>query len=363
MKLRKTGLLCFNVILFAFFHFKSNSQVNNSVATTDYSGELAKMINIPNSPESQAFTKYGEYNVNMMAGTPEISIPLYTIQGREINLPISLTYDASGIKVAQMASQVGLGWNLSLGGRISRITNGLPDDFLTGHYKTIHDEGVRSKILAYLNTNNFANHDAALEYMDFLYDISLNEVDTQPDLYAINVLGLNDIIVFDSNTNEMLPRALKNSRIKVEVTFENNNDTYNTKHIKEWIVTDDDGTKYYFSDAEVTRRTIDDIGPTNSGTFDISYNSSWVLKKIESANGKDVYEFNYSGDVFQIQEQFGHEAVTITNTIVSTQTQYNGGLTSAIAAPVSIKQKILTLFYIITIPFLSIPLGLGMIWK
>ena len=97
----------------------------------DVQKELERQVQIPNTPEAQAFEKYGNTSVSLYTGTPNISIPIYTIPGRELSLPISLTYDASGVKVSQMASQAGLSWNLNVGGRISRTVNGLIDDYIS----------------------------------------------------------------------------------------------------------------------------------------------------------------------------------------------------------------------------------------
>ena len=105
--------------------------ITTSTAQIDYADEVSQMVRIPNSPEAQAFAAYGNTDVNLHAGVPNIAIPLYTHQGIEMDLPVSLTYDASGIKVEQMATWVGLAWNLNAGGRISRITNGQPDDFIS----------------------------------------------------------------------------------------------------------------------------------------------------------------------------------------------------------------------------------------
>ena len=90
----------------------------------DYTTELQRFAKIPNSPEAAAFQKYGNTPVNLYTGGTNVAVPIYTYPGREMDLPISLTYDASGIKVSQMATTVGLGWNLNVGGRISRNTNG-----------------------------------------------------------------------------------------------------------------------------------------------------------------------------------------------------------------------------------------------
>ena len=76
------------------------------------------------TPEASAFKKYGEESVNDYTGTADISVPLYTIKCKDIEIPLVLRYDASGIKVEQEASWVGLGWNLMVGGCINYVCAG-----------------------------------------------------------------------------------------------------------------------------------------------------------------------------------------------------------------------------------------------
>lgn len=63
----------------------------------------------------------------MATGVPDISIPIYTIRLGAFELPVRLSYHASGIRVNDVASTVGLGWTLDAGGCISRSVNGAPD--------------------------------------------------------------------------------------------------------------------------------------------------------------------------------------------------------------------------------------------
>ena len=49
------------------------------------------------TPEASAFKKYGEELVNEYTGTADISVPLYTIKCKDIEIPLVLRYDASGI--------------------------------------------------------------------------------------------------------------------------------------------------------------------------------------------------------------------------------------------------------------------------
>lgn len=171
----KTKTIAPCLLLFFVMTFQMTfAQIEDS--SFDPAAESVRLAPTPTSPEAQAFTKYGNTPVNMYTGTPNIQIPIYTHQGRELNLPISLTYDASGVKVEQLATNVGLGWNLNVGGRITRITNGMPDDFSDtshtyGKYKSFWDSEVSSKILALENeplNPTFLNKADAISYLYFL---------------------------------------------------------------------------------------------------------------------------------------------------------------------------------------------------
>ncbi len=50
---------------------------------------------IPLSPTAEAFNKYGDIPVSTYTGVPDITVPIYTISVRDINIPITLRYHAS----------------------------------------------------------------------------------------------------------------------------------------------------------------------------------------------------------------------------------------------------------------------------
>ena len=283
-------------LLYAFLCIYSLSQLGFS-QDIDRNQELSKMVTIPNSPEAQAFAKYGNTSVSMYSGTPNIAIPIYTHKGRELNLPISLSYDATGIKVEQLATQVGLGWNLNVGGRITRSINGLPDDYNTASpaYTTIWDNAeVRQPLLKYSTDSRlFNSRQEVVDYFLFLKDLQKSKKDALPDYFRCNALGLNDTFVFDINT--MQPKALHNPRLKINFTKNANNS------IIAWTVTNDDGTQFYFNKYETTQATTADL----LGAYGVikDYNSSWLLTKIISKNKKDTYEFTYTTLGFWNQPQ------------------------------------------------------------
>jgi hypothetical protein len=74
--------------------------------------------------------------VDLPSGKAQVDFPLFNYGNDDrLSTSISLVYtDGGGVKVNKMASNVGLGWELSCGGVISRITKGEPDDQMGGTY-------------------------------------------------------------------------------------------------------------------------------------------------------------------------------------------------------------------------------------
>lgn len=50
------------------------------------------------SPEAAKMTKYVDTPVSNAYGLAEIGIPIFTVQGRSLKLPIALSYDSSGAR-------------------------------------------------------------------------------------------------------------------------------------------------------------------------------------------------------------------------------------------------------------------------
>jgi hypothetical protein len=92
-------------------------------AQSSYLGNYAQP-----SPNVAALGKYVEYPVSYFTGVPEVGVPLYDLKDGTAHVPISLSYHASGIRVSEVATSVGLGWCLNAGGMISRTIRGGPDE-------------------------------------------------------------------------------------------------------------------------------------------------------------------------------------------------------------------------------------------
>jgi hypothetical protein len=318
------------ITLFSFYiSYPQNGESASSQNIPDKNAiinQFNKIVSLPGSPEAQAFEKYGNYDVTLHTGTPNIQIPLYVIKGSELDIPISLTYDASGIKVTQKASEVGLGWNLNVGGRITTSINGLPDfyELLQGSaYYTIKDPEVRQKLSFFKENGIHTYHDLfdsneniddvynkVDEHFNFLKDVSENKYDIHQDYYNLNVMGLNDLIWFEIEQSGITAKTINNINYKVSYTL-----SVDQKEIIAWTITDDKGNKYFFGQDYTGQGPIEKINRiSNFGdgynldivALNLNYNSSWLLRKIVSANQKDTYEFFYNNhdNLYADDEEF-----------------------------------------------------------
>lgn len=90
---------------------------------------------LPPSPQAAALTKYIDFPVNNHTGTPQISLPVHTLNGQGISVPVSLSYHAGGVRVDEMEGNAGIGWSIQAGGVINRTVRGGADERPNGLHK------------------------------------------------------------------------------------------------------------------------------------------------------------------------------------------------------------------------------------
>lgn len=274
---------------------------------------------IPPSPTAASLGVYGNNPVNYYNGTVGLTIPLYEIKLTNQTLPIKLDYFSSGVKVADNAGWVGLGWSISAGGVITKLVKGGDDLFGTSSTKEgYYNAGALPNKMNVLSGNwiNLSSHD-----QEYLYNFNQGWLDTEPDTFSYNFGGYSGKFVLGKLANGALVYADQKNNLKMQYLQLTDN----------WVITDAIGTKYYFNTRE---RVIDyyrsvtngDI-PNDSqiGTFDnytLNDNplitTSWYLDSIVTTNGETV-NFTYQTQP-QIQSvsligksEIEYDMVTISN--------------------------------------------------
>jgi hypothetical protein len=242
------------------------------------------------APNVAALAKYADYPVSFYTGVPEISVPIYTLTDGAINIPISLSYHASGIRVSENASWVGLGWALNPGGIITRTVRGAPDE---GTRKTpsspgplgyYYSGGMRGSNMPQLP---FPGEPTNLQtaFRDFFIpDVIRGALDTEPDLFTFNFNGHTGKFVFDENQT---PRLLTDDDIKIKVIPDG-------AVFKSWIITTPDGMQYYFGEHNSREITYVNSNVGNSGDQDATAPTSWYLTRMINPNTKDTATFSYT---------------------------------------------------------------------
>ncbi len=220
-------------------------------------------VTVP-SPTAASLGKFGDLPVSLYTGTPDISIPLFTLKGRTLDLPIVLKYHASGIRVEDIGGWAGLGWALEAGGAITRTVHGIVDEKPQGYLNTGN---------IWYNSSNWPQPvDATV-----ISQILQAQVDGDPDEFFFDFAGGAGQFVMGpiSTAGTIEYRAIPSQKIRIQPSGAN--------PITSWVITTGDGTRYTFGASETTT---DYSSGSNWGGD--SHVSSWHLTKIQSAGGDSI---------------------------------------------------------------------------
>jgi YD repeat-containing protein len=279
------------------------------------------------SPNASSFSKYGQLPVSMYTGIPQISIPLYTVIEGDIEVPISINYHASGIKVEDKASSVGLGWSLNAGGNISRQVRGLidngPDGFinygggivsdLTSDYTPLFQ---KQELLQWpLFGINFTG-----EQRGHLRDISDGRCDGESDIYYFSFPSGSGKF-FIKNNGQVLLMPHQNYQIDIL--------GYN------WRITDQQGRKYRFI-------TGDHIYSDGGNSFPYT-NDNYPAQYLDSITDQfnNTVRFSYRSHTSNYYDHYSDEIVITSGSDTKSNWVFNNSTCMYLDTIVSSNQKVI----------------------
>lgn len=241
------------------------------------------MINAlePIEPTTASLGKYGAYNMNYSKGLPDISFTLYEIKSGDLTIPIILQYQAGGIKVTQESTWVGLGWNLSYGGQITRTVNGYPDEQEEPTATDIPNKGAVKEYM-----KKFADQ----QYADFFSDQYLRELSNDsfdnsfmPDQYYYTI-GDESGSFIGQSCEALLPyKPFK----------------FNTPY----QIINNKGEIFTFTDGDMEKKNT---------THSRDFISSWNIKRIESPNKSTIaYTYQTDGQYTNVYDRSYYEEYRI----------------------------------------------------
>ncbi|NJM79894.1 MAG: hypothetical protein HC854_10275 [Flavobacterium sp.] len=228
------------------------------------------------APSVANLMSFTEIPVNTHTGIPDISIPLASLptHNKEINVNVALSYHPSGIAIANKASDVGIGWNITGDAVISRTIQHAPDEYLIPMYQQFTNYGTTG--------------------------IQFN------DVYSYNFMGYSGKfkIIFNSSNNTFTLQKLQVDNLKIDFTM-----ISGTQKIDSFTVYDDKGFKYIFDIKDRDKRELYNLirSPTllnpngTNGTIltqeqlqsEYYFNSAHHLSKVMDNNGKELVTYLY----------------------------------------------------------------------
>lgn len=224
---------------------------------------------LPPSPTPGSIVNQIDQSVQYYTGALNVSIPLHTLKSRSLELPISLSYNGSGVKVNDLSSWVGLGWSLNAGGVISRVMRGLPDEY-TGQIwvgsrfvpsKGWLDPAVRGgtgmEIIDFFTSTSNNNRANTIEFSNktgtTVYGGANPQTwDTEPDEFYFNFGKHSGKFIFDkTGAIQILPA--QNLRITNVITSASELGAgTNSREITSFKVIDEAGIVYTFGNLNPT---------------------------------------------------------------------------------------------------------------
>lgn len=224
----------------------------------------------PPAPNAAALSKFGDIPVGLATGIPQINVPLYSFHNSDnsLNLDVTLDYHAGGVRVDEMASDVGIGWVLNAGGAVTRTRRGIQDE--ASSYGFMNAPAILDE--------NAGNDCYSNYYPNFFSRVATNNYDGQNDIFNLNFGGRSGKFMFGRNGDFLM---LTSNKLKVEKVI-------NADEIQIFTITDERGVRYIFD-------TVEHSDDGSAANFHI-HASAWYLTKVIAPFSTDSITLEYENE-------------------------------------------------------------------
>ncbi|MCH2218180.1 MAG: RHS repeat protein [Flavobacteriales bacterium] len=252
---------------------------------------------IPPAPETASLLRFTETPVSYNTGVPNISIPIATLPGIDLSASVSVSYHSGGHRVTEESTWVGLGWNLSAGGQITRTVRSYPDDSQNGFINfgtTVAD--LKNICSTQGGTDSQGRNCVGLTGQNAM----TSQFDYEPDDFNYSMLGLSGRFMFNQDRSiNSKGEIIQFPDKKVVITpIYGTFNGYN-QSIVAWDITDTAGNVYHFEMGNVFDKSqifqsvngVPELAQ-DDGSWSLPYVETWDLTSVTSPNG-DVITFQY----------------------------------------------------------------------
>ncbi len=249
---------------------------------------------IPPSPNTAALGKYGDIPIGLFTGSPQISIPLCELKTKNISIPVALRYSSNGVRVDEYSSNVGMGWDLSVGGVVTRQVNDDPDENPQRIMPDFPGQLVTTAMEDFLISQTEGNGEP-------------NSSDSQPDIFSFNFAGYSGRFYLDNNSTSITARTpilFEPAPLKINLVT-------SFGKLSQITITDPNGINYVFATTEKSMSRSSCVTlPGYLAEYRIT--NAWHLTDINYPNG-DYVEFSYTSKQVNFDNGFSQSVTAQTD--------------------------------------------------
>ncbi|WP_333663628.1 hypothetical protein [Chishuiella changwenlii] len=292
------------------------------------------------TPEVNNLLRYHDFpDVGFIGGT-DITIPIYEIKYDGLSIPISLSYNTKGAKVADIASNVGLGWTLNAGGSVTIDINERYD-FSANFSKEINGRGGHiPQPITLVDGSGIYGREYKPNNIKPVGAINFS-MDAAPDYYYVSAPGLNDKFYFSKSFNSYTIKSLQNfkttlaKRVDEATDFDKNNEEFDynaeVNYIpKKFDLRNESGFLYSFQNRILTTG----YSTPRSAMRPLDNPSSWLLSSIQSPTNKtnkinfiyENFENRYNHQTYNFYHRINTGSIDISTNININRPPNNGNL-------------------------------------
>lgn len=258
---------------------------------------------IPPSPQVEALIKIDEVGVDLYKGTPQISVPIFTLVSGGIEVPISLSYNGSGRRLDEEPNSMGYNWTLSASSVISRTVFGHPDEMNQGA-GTSTVTGLFNLQTSDKELRTYVMGRGPIDHAPYEWDHQKDsieywgpkgiryyrgECDMANDLFHISGCGLSGVFAF-TGMDLYHPICLSSPQW-LGVSPSQVSDSYPM----DFIIKDSQGKIYSYADRDSVQYKVQHGLPDANNDYNEErqdYTSDWNLSSITDVSGNQV-KFSY----------------------------------------------------------------------
>lgn len=259
--MKKYSILTLMLIIQSFFHLLLAQEEGSNQTYVNHT---------PKSPTVANLGIFGDIPVSLSTGIPNISVPIVSLQEGGLNIPVSIDYHASGIRVSDNSGLVGVKWTINAGGVVS----------------VNHSNQKNNRVVdissPYVSTISATFINEAVE----------NSYYTQPEGYSYNYSGESG--KFYINRSEDVLQVPIRAGVKIERTKING-------EVTKFKITDEKGCCYYYGTKEYTDVQTTTYAPYAFGDH-VRFVSAYFIDSIVSPQGDRIF-YEYENNEYEIKNE------------------------------------------------------------